>query len=93
MRTCNVCGCYLPDKWNTCPACHATNGNVIRNNHKESNFTVFKVNVMNNHEIIAKELFGRYEDARIYALRKLKDADVSHTEIVSDGMILNHFYK
>lgn len=93
MRTCNVCGCYVPDRWDTCPACHNTYGSVIRNNHKESNFTVFKVNVMNNREIIVKELFGRYEDARIYALRKLKDTDVSHTEIVSDGMILNHFYK
>ena len=93
MRTCNVCGCYVPDKWDTCPACRNAYGSVIRNNHKKSNFTVFKVNVMNDREIIAKELFGRYGDACIYAQRKVKEAGISHTEIVSDGMILNHFYK
>ncbi len=21
MRTCQNCGCYIPDKWTTCPAC------------------------------------------------------------------------
>ena len=26
MRTCEKCGCYLPDNWTTCPACF-TNGN------------------------------------------------------------------
>ena len=93
MRTCNTCGCYIPDKWNTCPACHNTYGSIIKNNYKESNIPVFKVSIMNKNEIIAKEFFRRYEDAYSYAQRKTKEIGVSHTEIVSDGMILNHFYK
>lgn len=91
MRTCNACGCYVPDKWNTCPACHNTYRSVIRNNHKESDITVFKVNVMSNREIIAKEFFRRYDDAYLYAQRKAKEAGVAHTVIVRDGIILNYF--
>lgn len=93
MRTCNVCGCYIPDEWNTCPACHNTYGSVIRNNHKESSIVVYKVNVINKNEIIAKEFFGLYGNAYNYAQRKVKEVGVSHTEIVRDGMILNHFCK
>lgn len=93
MRTCNVCGCYVPDKWNTCPACHTTNKSVIRNNYKKSDITVFEVNVMNNRKIIAKEFFGLYSNAYNYAQRKVKEVGVSHTEIVRDRIILNYFSK
>jgi hypothetical protein len=93
MRTCNACGCYVPDNWKTCPACHNTYVSVIRNNHKNSDITVFKVNVMNRNEIIAKEFFGLYGNAYSYAQRKVKEVGVSHTEIVRDGIILNYFSK
>ena len=93
MRTCKVGGCYVPDTWKTCPACRNVYGSVIRNNYKKSDITVFKVNVMNNREIIAKEFFGLYGNAYNYAQRKAKEVGVSHTEIVRDGIILNHFYK
>ena len=93
MRTCGACGCYVPDKWDTCPACHNTYGSVIKNNYKNSDITIFKVNVMNRNEIIAKEFFGLYGNAYSYAQRKVKEVGVSHTEIVRDGIILNYFSK
>ena len=93
MRTCNTCGCYVPDKWNICPACHNTYKSAIRNNYKESGITIYKVNVMNNHEIISREFFGVYDNAYNYAQRKVKEVGVSHTEIVRDKTILNYFSK
>lgn len=24
MKTCSRCGCYIPDEWNSCPACKIT---------------------------------------------------------------------
>ena len=93
MRTCNACGCYIPDKWDTCPACHNTYGSVIKNNYKESGIIVFKVNVMNNNEIITKQFFRFYNDAYRYAQYKIKEVGVQHTEIVKDGIILNYFSK
>ena len=91
MRTCKRCGCYVPDKWNTCPACHNKYESIIKDNYKKSNIMIFKVNVMNDHKIITKEFFEFYGNAYNYAQRKVKEIGVSHTEIVRDGIILNYF--
>ena len=88
MRTCNVCGCYLPDKWNICPACHSPDRKEIGNN-----YTVFQVKVMNEHKIIDREFFGIYSNACNYAKRKVQETGVSHTEIVKNGVILNYLSK
>lgn len=31
MRTCSKCGCYLPDKWDACPACGYSPPTIIAN--------------------------------------------------------------
>ena len=94
MRTCSVCGCYLPDKWNTCPACHRYDDRTVRDNRKVSDSTVFIVNAMDIHGLlIDREFFGIYDNACHYAERKAKEIEVSHTEVVRNGVLLICFFK
>lgn len=90
MRTCPKCGCYIPDLWNTCPACNSQEKEKpIRNTAR-----IYKVNVLYDYSHnLSYELFGQYENAVSYAKRKIKEQGVYATQIVYNKIIIKQFEK
>ena len=90
MRTCPKCGCYIPDNWINCPACHSQ-----RRERPVRNITrVYKVNVLYDYSRnLSYELFGQYENAVAYAKRKVKEQGVYATQIVHNKIIIKQFEK
>lgn len=65
MRTCSKCGCYIPDNWTTCPACHDSKK-------KESKVFpngVYRVKVFYDPYGMDDLIFGLNENAFNYAKR------------------------
>lgn len=81
MRTCPNCGCYVPDRWITCPACdarvkpskealalrpcHNTTSKVFPNG-------VYRVNIYYKDGSMDDALFEIYEIALKYAIQMSK---------------------
>lgn len=77
MRTCPSCGCYVPDKWITCPACDArvkvskealaprpypnTTSKVF------SQGKVYRVKIYYKDDTMSDTIFSRYENALNHA--------------------------
>lgn len=76
MRTCPKCGCYVPDKWITCPACdarvkigkealapqfyHNTTSKVFPNG-------VYRVKIYYKDDTMTDAIFGMRENALKHA--------------------------
>lgn len=90
MRTCPKCGCYIPDNWTTCPACHSQE----KERPVKNTIRVYKVNVLYDYPCnLSYELFGQYENAVSYAKRKVKEQGVYATQIVYNRIIIKQFEK
>lgn len=77
MRTCPKCGCYIPDNWTTCPACH-------NNEKKESKVFpggVYRVILYYKDNTTSDTLFGIYENALKYAVMSEKRYSVQFVEV------------
>lgn len=90
MRTCSSCGCYIPDKWITCPACDARvkiGKEALTSPVKSPSF--YRVDVLYNYERSKdSQFFGRYENAYAYARRMVIRSDVWATQIIYEGRIV-----
>ena len=63
MRTCPKCGCYIPDNWTTCPACH----NSEKKESKIFTNNVYRVKVFYDPYGMDEMIFGLNENAFNYA--------------------------
>lgn len=61
MRTCTKCGCYIPDNWTTCPACHLEKTTDFSNKY-------YHVKIFSDPYGIYETSYRREEDAFNYAL-------------------------
>ena len=91
MRTCPKCGCYIPDKWITCPACN--NKFTVSSKQKNYKTNIYKVNVLYPYNHLSCEYFGQYENAVEYAKRKVKEYGVYATQVVHNKIIIKQFEK
>ena len=92
MRTCTICGCYIPDNWTTCPACHNVERKISTSTKKV--VQLYKVNVLYDYSHnLSYEFFGQYENAVKYAQRKANETGVYATQIVFNKIIINQFSK
>lgn len=66
MRTCPKCGCYIPDLWNSCPACDKEETTTKS---KVSPNGIYRVNVYYKDDSMGESFFGIYENALKYATR------------------------
>ena len=73
MRTCPICGCYLPDNWITCPACDAS-VNVSKEALAPHNTTskiryngVYRVKIYYKDDTMTDALYGMRENALKHA--------------------------
>ena len=57
MKTCPQCGCYMPDKWITCPACDYNLASKVFSN------SVYQVKIHYKDGTIANNIFGIRENA------------------------------
>lgn len=76
MRTCIKCGCYIPDDWNSCPAC---SHNLKTNNNKL--YSAYIVTVGYCDGSVGKSVFMKYENALNYARRVYHSSLVNYVEI------------
>jgi len=76
MRTCSSCGCYVPDKWITCPACEARvkpskEALAPRPYHNTTSKVfldgVYRVKVYYKDDTMTDTIFGAYENALNHA--------------------------
>ena len=65
MKTCPKCGCYIPDNWITCPACH----NTEKKESKVFPNGFYQVKVYCKDNTVEDNIFGIYENALKYAVR------------------------
>ena len=90
MRTCPKCGCYVPDKWITCPACDARvkiGKEALTPSVKSP--SLYRVDVLYDYERSKNsQFFGRYENAYAYARRMVVKSDVHATQIIYEGRIV-----
>ena len=77
MRTCIECGCYIPDTWNSCPACF--HGLKPENNKIYSAYIV-TIGYRNGSTGESK-IFMRYENAYSFASRESCSPLVEYVEI------------
>ena len=77
MRTCPKCGCYIPDNWTTCPACH----NSEKKESKVFPNGVYQVKVYYKDNTINDTLFGIYENALKYAMMSTERHSVQFVEV------------
>ena len=100
MRTCEKCGCYLPDNWTTCPACF-TNKEIKKIAHKEVkpygplSFAVCRVDVFHKNETKSSNLFASYDNAIKFAHRMACQADVAVVLVIDhkSGQIIEKFFR
>jgi len=72
MRTCPICGCYLPDNWTTCPACDArvkSNKETFtsRTTSKIGYNGVYRVKIYYKDDTMTDAIFGMRENALKHA--------------------------
>lgn len=78
MRTCPKCGCYIPDLWNTCPACQSQKTMAKTKAPSDSGYRVelyYKDNTMSH------TMFGAYELALKYAVMSTERHRVQFVEV------------
>ena len=67
MRTCPICGCYLPDNWTTCPACDARVKVASRTAPKTYHEGVYRVKIYYKDDTMQDNIFGLREHALKHA--------------------------
>ena len=76
MRTCPKCGCYVPDKWITCPACDVrvkigkealVSPSCYNTTSKVFPEGVYRVKVYYKDAMMTDTIFGVYENALNHA--------------------------
>jgi len=74
MRTCPNCGCYVPDRWITCPACEArvkpSKEALAPHNTTPKVFSqgkVYRVKIYYRDDTMSDTIFSRYENALNHA--------------------------
>lgn len=77
MRTCARCGCYIPDNWTICPACHLEK--TVRFPNRFYRVKVFSDPYRTDE--IYETVFNRQEDAFSYALCSSRFSFVKSVEI------------
>lgn len=106
MRTCDKCGCYLPDKWDTCPACFTKEGQTqyeIKkvtyeqpDRHEGFTFIPFRVDVLYCDERPkVSNVFASYETAKRYAINSATRKEVYATLLIDycSGRIIKSYTK
>ena len=89
MRTCPMCGCYMPDNWTICPSCNSQE----RIETKIDTIDVYFVDTLYAHERNKdRRYFGIRENAEKYAIQQLVDPRVSATQIIYRGKVLETFF-
>ena len=78
MKTCGNCGCYIPDLWDTCPACH---GMKPKDNAPICANALFKVSVQYRNGETGETLFTQRRNAINYACRTAPCAGVYSVEV------------
>ena len=90
MRTCPTCGCYVPDKWITCPACDARvkiGKEALASPVKPPSY--YRVDVLYDYERPKySEFFEQYKSAYAYARWMVTQSGVHATQIIYDGCII-----
>ena len=76
MRTCIKCGCYIPDNWNTCPACSHKN-----NNNNNIIYSAYIITVGYCDGSVGESIFMKYENALNYARRMYHSSSVNYVEV------------
>lgn len=78
MKTCPNCGCYVPDKWITCPACDAKvkiDKEALVSSVKSP--STYRVDVLYKYRHSKdSKFFERYESAYTYARRMVIKSNV-----------------
>lgn len=90
MRTCEKCGCYIPDNWTICPACKAgtEKRKITYPTLTECKLIVYRVDVLYDYERVkTSEYFAQYENALKYATRKANESGILATQIISKGKV------
>lgn len=89
MRTCPMCGCYMPDNWTICPSCNSQERIEV----KIDTANVYCVDTFYyNDQNKDRQYFGIRENAEKYAIRQLVDRCVTATQIIYRGKILETFF-
>lgn len=81
MKTCGNCGCYIPDLWDTCPACHGMRAKAIKNNAPIRANALFKVGVQYRNGETGETFFTQRRNAINYACRTAPCAGVYSVEV------------
>ena len=78
MRTCIKCGCYIPDNWNTCPACSRE---LKKSTNNQKIYSAYIVTIGYRDGSIGKSIFMKYENAFNYAHRIYHSSLANYVEI------------
>lgn len=78
MRTCIKCGCYIPDNWNTCPACSHESKESVNN---QKIYSAYIVTIGYYDGTIGESIFMKYENAFNYAHRMYHSSLANYVEI------------
>ena len=86
MRTCRICGCYIPDGWTECPSCHDS-WIKIRPSTKPK-CKQYKVIVLTDPHHGSHKYFEDYHEAMRYANTRTIEPDLFAVEVVYNGRIV-----
>lgn len=99
MKTCSKCGCYIPDKWNSCPACKitievntTTHPRYIDRDSLLSDIYIVLVNYQYS-TVPVKQLFRTSEEAFRYFHCKAEDSLVDEVRIFRDNEWIGTYYR
>ena len=99
MKTCSRCGCYIPDKWGSCPACKITlevnttaHPRYIDRNSLLSDMYIVLVNYEYS-TVPVKQLFRTSEEAFRYFYCKAEDSLVDEVRIFRDNEWIGTYYR
>lgn len=99
MKTCSKCGCYIPDRWNSCPACKiiikvntTTHPRYIDKDTLLSN--IYTVSVKYEYFTSPVEKFFRtFEEASHYFHDIAEDSLVDEVRIFRDNEWIGTYYR
>lgn len=91
MRTCQNCGCYIPDNWTTCPACWRRVASVLKE--KKTEYNPWRDGTRYTEEKLYEDSDLRYYCVKIYykddtmtdAVFELREQALKHAQNTIDN--------